>query len=779
MPNTRRKEFIKLALIKKEWVTRGEADHFTRLTLQGHIDQILQAKESIKEENIFGDATTRLVVVEGAPGIGKSTFVREQCRQWSTGKLLQQFSLVVLFSLRKEGVQTATTISDLFHCSDDPELGPLVWEEVRKIHGEGVLFVFDGFDEFPAKLHRKSLVVEVISGSYLLKAAVLVTSRPSATAELLSACETGVDKHIEIIGFSDEEIQEYAEKMFKGKPELLASFKEYLSAYPVVRGMMYSPLNCDIIVDVYHENYESHRPIPYTLTQLYTELSLCLLLRHMKSLSHKDLPSSLEGFQQSNIHLYQRLKELGKLAFEAFESQTVIFKSKQVPEGCTDLGLLISCSEPHRYGENVMYNFFHLTLQEYLAAFYISQLPAHEQRKVFVKHHQSRHLDMVWQFVAGLTRMQAIGWKEFRGREVGVRYWKDKGYEVRGGVVWVWPSLLRCLYEAQDAGSCESVFGQSRVLYKGFRCSTPFDAYAVGHCVSLCKNTWMVGLGRNGLGPEVVRLLGCGLRSVGDGGGSVKELDLSDNPITCTGIEELAKFPHQTLHQIKKLNLSKCDLGQVGFDLLADNHPLLSSLESLDISYNPGGNGSTVKLLRALGKHSTIEILHMLHIMISPDDVMTLSEVVDTSECLRELSSGSLNMAPECVPQLVRTVLSPSSLRDLTVCVPSSASPLDHINTFNVSLKRLGLLSRGAPSPQQPSEVRGGIRFSNILKENKTLKELDLYIPLEETEVRAIVDSLKINHTIAELGLLKGYHSQYFSESERKALDKRIKWWFS
>ena len=774
--------FIKLALITKERVTRGEADHFTRLTLQGNIDQILQAKEPIKAEDIFGDGKTRLVVVEGAPGIGKSTFAWEQCRQWSTSKLLQQFSLVVLLRLREEGVQTATTISDLLY-HHDKELCRCVGEEVERREGEGVLLVFDGFDEFPVELRRKSLVVKVISGSFLPKAAVLVTSRPSATAELLSVCQAAVDKHIEVIGFSNDEIQEYADNKFMvDRPELLTGFKEYLSAYPVVRGMMYSPLNCAIIVDVYYENYISHRPIPHTLTQLYTELSFCLLLRHMKSLSHEELPSSLEGFQQSNIHVYQRLKELGKLAFGAVDTKTVIFKSKQVPERCRDLGLLISCSELNRRGNYVTYNFVHLTLQEYMAAFYISQLPASEQRKVFVDHHQSRHLDVVWQFVAGLTRMQAIGWEEFRGREVRVGYRRDVGcrrdvgYEVEDGVVRVWPSLLRCLYEAQDAGSCESIFSSLDIYYKGIGYSTAFDAYAVGHCVSLCRNAWNVDLRGNGLGPEVMRLLGCGLRSVRYGGGSVKKLYLSDNPITCTGIEELAKFPQQILHQIRRLVLSYCDLGQVGFDLLSDNLPLLSSLESLDISFNTGGNGSTVKLLGALGKHSTVESLDMSYIVIGRDDVMALSEVVHTSGSLRELEIGSEHMAPECVPQLVRTVLSPSSLTDLKVYVPPSASPLDHIDTVHENLTTLRLSSLGAPPPQQPSEVRGEIRFSNILKENKTLEVLVLDIPLEETEVRAIVDSLKINHTIAWLWLSKQYHSQYFSESERQALDKRIVW---
>ena len=99
----------------------------------------------------------------------------------------------------------------------------------------------------------------------------------------------------------------------------------------------------------------------------------------------------------------------------------------------------------------------------------------------------------------------------------------DRGYEVEDGVVRVWPSVVQCLYEAQDAGSCANVFGQSRVAYCGWRCSTPFDAYAVGYCVSLCRNDWNVNQRGNGLGPEMVEMLVCGLKSVQYGGGSVRE----------------------------------------------------------------------------------------------------------------------------------------------------------------------------------------------------------------------------------------------------------------
>ena len=770
--------FIKLALITKQKVSRGNADEFTHFTLQGDIDTILKVKEPIAMENILKDIDTNLVVVEGAPGIGKSTLALEVCRQWPKLESLQHFSLVLLFRLREKGVQTATAISDLLY-HDEEELCRCVEEEVERREGEGVLLVFDGFDEFPAELRKTSMVTEVISGSYLPKAIVLVTSRPSATAELLSVGQACVGKHIEVVGFSNEQIQEYTESIFGSGSELLASFQTYLTVNPVVRRMMYNPLTCRMVAEMYQKFYTSHRPTPHTQTQLYTELSLYLLSQHLSATGDPlvgRLPDRLEDISH-NSDLYQQLVRLGRLAFEGRVREEVIFK--ELPEGCSALGLLNTCSELYGWREKMTYNFLHLTLQEYLGAFYISQLPASEQRKLFMEHRKLTQLHMVWRFVAGLTRMKAIGWEGFRGRNVEVegKVYGDSGYEVVDGVVRVWPSVVQYLYEAQDARSCASVFGQSKVEYHGRGCTNPFEAYTVGYCVSLCRNNWNVDLSLNGLGPEVVEMLLCGLKSVQYGGGSV-ELNISGNPIKGEGMKYLQQFPLQVIKQIKTLDFQACSLAQTEFNLLADALPRLSSLKVLEISYNPGGNGSTVKLLQALGKHPTVEQLRMHNTGIGRDDVMALCEVVQPLGSLRELTIGrDTDLSPECVQQLVRTMLSLPLLRTLWMCVPSSASPLDYIETISDNLIGLGFWATGTSS-EHPTELTCNT-FINILKENTTLNKLEITIPLGNTVVRAIVKSLEHNCTLSVLRLSERYHHQYFSKSEREALDHRIewKWW--
>lgn len=112
-PPTPSKTYIKLALVKKEKISPGQADQFTRLTLQGYIDQILKIKQPIEMDDILKqeEGEVRLVLVEGAPGIGKSTFAWELCRQWHTLKSLKHFSLIVLLRLREESMQRAKSVS--------------------------------------------------------------------------------------------------------------------------------------------------------------------------------------------------------------------------------------------------------------------------------------------------------------------------------------------------------------------------------------------------------------------------------------------------------------------------------------------------------------------------------------------------------------------------------------------------------------------------------------------------------------------------------------------
>ena len=112
-PHLPEKTFITLAVIEKELVSRVNVDAFTKGTLHGHADEILKKKKPIDMETVLeppeGQQTMKCVFVEGAPGVGKSTFALKFCRMQEN---LGIYSLTLLLRLREKRVQGIKTISE-------------------------------------------------------------------------------------------------------------------------------------------------------------------------------------------------------------------------------------------------------------------------------------------------------------------------------------------------------------------------------------------------------------------------------------------------------------------------------------------------------------------------------------------------------------------------------------------------------------------------------------------------------------------------------------------
>ena len=112
-PPTASKKYIHLAVVKKDYVSKQQADEFTKATLHGNIEDIIREKESLDFSGIGkkeDGSPAQLIIVEGGPGIGKTTFAWKVCRKWSKRKILQQYRLVVLLRLRDKRVREARNV---------------------------------------------------------------------------------------------------------------------------------------------------------------------------------------------------------------------------------------------------------------------------------------------------------------------------------------------------------------------------------------------------------------------------------------------------------------------------------------------------------------------------------------------------------------------------------------------------------------------------------------------------------------------------------------------
>ena len=364
-PPTPSKEYIKLAVVQGHSARRED---YIGHVLKGNIDKV-HARENIAEEQILDLCVEqvgkgRVIVIEGAPGIGKSTLAWELCRKWEEYASMQAFSLVILLRLREKRVQNINDVSSLFYAYDREDRVSLV-AKIKNCQGRGVLFVLDGFDELPKSLQCEGVLVDLLQKSILSESTVVVTSRPSTIDRLLTISEPLIEKRIEILGFSQESIEAYASNVFS--EEELEGFKKYISASknPAINSLMYVPLYAAFVVIIY-QSTTSKGSLPRTITQLYTQLCLTILNRYLEANTEypsvrtiQDLPGALCG----------QFLELSKLAYEGFEKEEVILYG--------DIGEHFGFLDavPDLYGgRKISFNFLHLTLQEFFAAYHISQM---------------------------------------------------------------------------------------------------------------------------------------------------------------------------------------------------------------------------------------------------------------------------------------------------------------------------------------------------------------------------------------------------------------------
>ena len=373
-------------MVKKKKVSKEQAHEFTKLTLHGNIDDIVREKElmdydgvGIQEDGLLA----RFILVEGAPGIGKTRFAREVSQRWSRREILNQYRLVVLLNLRDKRVRESKCINDLFYHSNE-KLRTKVTNEVEQMNGEFVLLLYEGYDELPGKLQtQKSIFLQILNRECLPEATVLITTRPSATEFLQDQFKEEISQHIEILGFTSADVDSYAEEVINDK-ELYTKFTQYLNCYPHIRGLMYVPLNAAIIIEIYKE-HGSGGFVPTTLTELYRSLTRGLLLRYLKS--HGEYGQKkwkLTRFSDLPEEVHKQFHKICEIAFRGILKDEFIFDDF-APDFNT-LDLMNSIPELHvDEGAVVSHNFFHLTLQEFLAAVHVSQKPTKEQLQHFTQ----------------------------------------------------------------------------------------------------------------------------------------------------------------------------------------------------------------------------------------------------------------------------------------------------------------------------------------------------------------------------------------------------------
>ena len=492
-------------------VLRGNIDEIPHFT---NNKSILIDIEDVFKPNESGQSLT--IVIDGPPGIGKTTLCRKLLNMWANGQIKhQQYDLVIYCPLRNIKIAQASTLRNLFvyECHEVD----MVTEWFERRHGEGLLIIFDGWDELGVELRQSSLTTRIICKELLEKCSVIVTSRSYASSSLLDI--DSINRHVEVMGFTVKEIKNVVRGTLEKEPLLAESLIQDLKVRGDVRSLCYIPLVCSIVILVYRKE-KGH--LPTTLTQLYENFILQTIRRYVKktqftepdqinSLHHLPSPVIATPFQEMCKFAYLSLKESNpRMTFSLFQVQQSLNESVVKADYLGLITTFTVCGEKS-------YQFLHLSIQEFLAAWWITMYEKTE--KVFNDHFNDDHFRMCLRFVSGLTNLEHEDYKQYFNKEIDLqckripqfgfeacyhsRFQQHPEIQLQSSVDSNHYSseyfdkldilLLHLLYESQNTTLCQvlaqSMKNHSLCLHR-VRLSSLFDILCLSYFLNNSNTSW-------------------------------------------------------------------------------------------------------------------------------------------------------------------------------------------------------------------------------------------------------------------------------------------------
>ena len=530
-------------------------------------------------------------------------------------------------------------------------------------------------------------------------------------------------------------VEQYLNKPdVEADPSLPTKYMDYISSTPAIRAALYTPVAAKMAAEVFTWSQHTESPPPTTMTELFTAFTLKTLVDHLSThpVYHKQ-QLKVTTFSDLPTDVYKQFKGLCKMAYEGIlNRQQLVFSVTHLPTGFTPLGLMQEVPQLYTEGSASSYHFIHLTLQEYLAAVHISQLPAHEQTRLFQKHVYIGHFKMTMRFLAGHTKLANIPPDITRSTKL---------------------NYFHFLFEAKDF----STLGSDEMVVRSHYSWTPLDYYVTGHAISHSNCSWRLYFVSSSIDDEKFELFCQGCAAPGGTGcrGHISCAVSNGSDITSKSIQSFENIPAHILQYMRELDLTYNQLDGSACDLLAKVVPSMTRLVELWLGWNPIGSGGAVEVIKAFCG-SGVKQLWLDHTGIAEPDCEALCELLKSSHSLQHLCINQNNLSSESVANIITGLSHNSSLTKLDIS--NSHFSMANVNSLASVLKdhsKYALIWLELHNCHISSE--GAVELAAALCKNTTLEYLNLSNnPIGEhvEGVTAVAEMLVENKTLMWLFLL-------------------------
>ena len=367
----------------------GDSDYYQRCRKYTEIGDVLAKLSSHKPF---------LLLLEGGPGMGKTTVCREIANQWGNGKI-ESYDMVFLICLHLPNAKKIVSFELLFEAvcpGNQTRLSMDMLDHLSHTRGENVLVIIDGFNELDKTC--SSFLLDIIHRNLLqLQLCDMVISSCSSEAGQLHHCVNCT--RVEILGFTDDAKHQYFKQHVANDAEKL---QECIESKSFIKLLCYHPLFLTNLVNSFKASQ-----LPSCETEITDRLICQMIIWCLKvkpschNLSISRLFQELPSEHQLLIH------EVSKCAYLALQSERTLFTFEELNESfqgnfkMNGLGFLKSFIATES-GEH--FSFIHHSLQEFLISFYITTL-SDNKRERFRKDNmwRSKYLN-IWFHYCGLVK---------------------------------------------------------------------------------------------------------------------------------------------------------------------------------------------------------------------------------------------------------------------------------------------------------------------------------------------------------------------------------------
>ena len=685
----------------------------------------------------------RTVLIEGEPGMGKTTYCKKYAYDWATKQQEPQgcgstaFKVVLLLKCRD-------IHSDVWEAIDDQLLPRDIDEEVKqqffqfiRENQSSILLILDGLDELPSS--KLSMFSELMEGRVLPRCHIVATARHEAGKDVRKCC----DALLQIEGFTEKHVRGFVTKYFKERPDLATKLSQRMSRDKNLREIAANPLNTALLC-LLCEEFEG--TLPESRAQLYLDMVECVLRRYRK---RKGL---LETIEDLTNYYKPQLNHLGKVALNGLLDDKLDFNESEVRNHAKDLtefGFLSVQPGGSKLRQTLHYAFLHKSFQEFFAAFFIcSQIQRKEMKpeelvsdpRYFVELKQI--LLFSCEILALKCDEQVVALVKSLTNEVN----KNKG---RGAKI-VLEVINECKREKSDYHShLSESFGTDLNLtnldlsYNGI---SDAGATCIAEAIKVNKTLTNLDLQGDGISAAGATCIAEAIKV----NKTLTNLNLSVNGISAAGATCIAEAI-KVNKTLTNLNLSGNGISDAGATCIAEAIKVNKTLTNLNLSGNGISDAGATCIAEAIEVNKTLTNLDLRGDGISAAGATCIAEAIKVNKTLTNLDlsyNGISDAGATCIAEAIKVnkTLTNLDLRGDGISAAGATCIAEAIKV-NKTLTNLNLSVNGICAA-------GATCIAEAMKGNKTLTNLNLSgNGISDAGATCIAEAIKVNKTLTNLNL--------------------------